>query len=183
MRSTVLLDRSRGDTRLLLPAFFAGVFLLVSSLAQAVTIGIEAEDFQCYGDWIRYGDSSAPVASDEKFLFATNTGAPTDAATGIQIPSAGRYYLWVRATDFPDYQPATRLFNVSVDGQMSASDFGDSGLPDWAWEPGGFFDLQAEVVLIGIHDKTHFYGRCDAVLLTTDSGFTPSGNLGGSSQP
>ena len=99
------------------------------------------------------------------------------AATAIQIPRAGHYQLWVRAKDFPDMNPGTRKFSVSVGAQKSGQVFGASGKAGFTWERGGVLELKAGPVLLSIQQLTSF-ARCDALLLTTDASFVPSHPLG-----
>ena len=141
-----------------------------------VALGIEAEDFQYQGGWLVALDKTG--FSDRGFLFAGPSGASLPAATVVNLPREGRYYLWVRALDFPTYRPGTRTLTVSVHGQKSAEIFGDSAQESWAWEPGGTFELPAGKTLLGIHDVSKSYGRVDAILLTTDENLIPRGKLG-----
>lgn len=141
-----------------------------------VTIAIEAEAFSYHGDWQVV--SGPNEHSGGGFLFAGSQGAPLPAATAIELPRTGRYWLWVRALDFPSYQPGIRTSTVSVHGKRSAEVFGDSGTEGWAWEPGGSFELPAGRILVGIHDVSQCYGRVDALVLTTDERFRPQGKLG-----
>ena len=146
-----------------------------------VTLGMECADFQFPGDWsVVY---NPPGHSHKGALSNGGQGAALPAVTGVEIPSAGRFALWVRAADFPDKQPGTRLFKVSVNGKMSAATFGHSGKPGFTWEPGGVFALPAGPILLGIHDIGKKYARADAVLLTTDLKLTPDGFVGGLKQP
>jgi len=137
-------------------------------------MGIEAEQFQFPGSWTVVDTAQA---SGGKCLKSEPKAAVFPAATAIEIPRAGRYQLWVRAKDFPDDRPGTRKFTVTVGAQKSREVFGASGKAGFTWENGGVFELGAGPVLLGIHSLTPF-ARCDAVLLTTDLGFTPSQSLG-----
>ena len=163
--------------RILSLAVFQTAFLcLLWADEKPVTLGLEAEDFEYQGDWRAVPDKAG--FSGSGILFAGPTGAALPAATAIEVPRAGRYHLWVRALDFPDYLPGTRTLTVSVHGQRSEEIFGDSGKEPWTWEPGGAFDLPAGRVLLSIHDVAKNYGRIDALLLTTDQKLKPSGKLG-----
>ena len=143
---------------------------------QPVTLGLEAEDFQYQGSWtVALGHAGF---SGRGFLFAGPSGALLPAAAVIEVPRTGRYFLWVRALDFPSYLPGTRRLAVSVQGERSKKIFGDSGEEGWAWEPGGAFELSAGQVLLGVHDVSKNYGRVDALLLTTDESLKPRGKLG-----
>ena len=122
-----------------------GVLAVAAGAAGAadkpVTLGIECEDFQFLGDWsVAYN----PMHFSGKAMLANgDQGAATPAVTAIQLPRAGRYALWARAADFPDQKPGTRLFKVSLGGQLTKAMFGHSGQPGYTWEPGGVFELPA----------------------------------------
>lgn len=156
------------------------LILLVLALrasAAPVTIGVECEDFQFLGDWTT--TSSRPSGhSGSGALLNGQRGAKLPALTAVNIPRAGRYTLWVRAADFPDDRPGTRLFKVSVAGTMPEQTFGKSGNPGYSWERGGEFPLAAGPVLLGLHDIGKPFARADAILLTTDTAFTPTSPLG-----
>ncbi|MCX7006765.1 MAG: hypothetical protein NTY53_05885 [Kiritimatiellaeota bacterium] len=143
---------------------------------KTVTLGVECEDFQFLGDWsVAYN----PLHYSGKAMLANgDQGAAQPAVTAVRLPRAGRYALWARAVDFPDQRPGTRLFKVSVGGQLTKETFGHSGKPGYTWEPGGVFELPAGPVLLGIHDIGKPFARADAVLLTTDLNFKPSAVLG-----
>ena len=138
------------------------------------SLGIEAEQFQFPGSWTI---ADTPQSSGGKCLTSGPVRAALPAATAIEIPGAGHYYLWVRAKDFPDDNPGTRKFTVTVGAQKSAEVFGASGKAGFTWERGGVFELRGGPVLLTIHALTQF-ARCDAVLLTTDATFIPSQPLG-----
>ncbi len=149
--------------------------------SQTVTLGIEAEDFQFPGDWqASYNPKGHSGLS--ALVFSPGAGK-LPAVTALQIPKAGKYWLWVRAVDFPDQMPGTRLFVVSVGGRKTSDTFGHSGKPGYTWEPGGTFELPASPVLLGLHEIGKPYARCDAVLLTTDGSFTPTLPLGREKHP
>ena len=162
-----------------------GVLAVAAGAAGAadkpVTLGIECEDFQFLGDWsVAYN----PMHFSGKAMLANgDQGAATPAVTAIQLPRAGRYALWARAADFPDQKPGTRLFKVSLGGQLTKAMFGHSGQPGYTWEPGGVFELPAGPLLLGIHDIGKKFARADAVLLTTDLDFKPSAALGAAKHP
>lgn len=145
-----------------------------------VTLGVEAEDFQFHGSW--QVSTNQPRYSGGGFLFAGGSGAELPAVTAVHLPRAGKYHLWVRSHDFPEYQPQTRKLAVSIHGKRSELTFGDSGQAGWTWEPGGAFDLPQGKILLGVHDVAKYWGRIDAMILTTDEKFTPNGTLGRSDQ-
>ena len=150
------------------------LFLCLCTSVRAQTVSLEARQFQFPGDWTvtETGDGSGGGC-----LYSGPRSAALPAATAVDIPNAGKYYLWVRAMDFPNDRPGTRTFSVSVGGRKSSRIFGTSGKPGFSWEPGGAFSLPKGPVLIGIQSLAG-YARADAVVLTTDADFVPSGAVG-----
>ncbi|NQT85808.1 FAD-dependent oxidoreductase, partial [bacterium] len=78
--------------------------------------------------------------------------------------------LWVRCRDWDKTSPGA--FQVLINGRASPTIFGTQEKP-WAWVSGSAFDLPKGQVEVRLHDTTGYYGRCDAVLLTTDPAFRP----------
>jgi hypothetical protein len=156
---------------------FALLLAMLPLAARATSVGVECEDFQFFGDWTT--TSSRPSGhSGPGALLNGPSGAKLPAVTAVNIPRAGKYALWVRAADFPDDRPGTRLFKVSVAGKLSDQSFGKSGKPGYNWERGGDFQLDAGQVLLGLHDIGKPFARADAILLTDNLSFTPTGSLG-----
>ncbi len=158
--------------------FVLPFFLLLTIVSgRAVTIGVECEEFQFFGDWT-VTSGRPPGHSGSGALFNGPHGAKLPAVTAVQIPRKGRYALWVRSADFPDDRPGTRLFKVSVGGTILEQTFGQSGKPGYHWERGGTFDLDVGPLWLGVHDIGRPFARADAILLTDNLAFTPSGSLG-----
>ena len=134
-------------------------------------IWVDAEDFADYGGWLL--DTQFVHLMGSAYLIAAGIGEPVaDATLQIDIPRPGRYRLWVRAKNWlKEHSPGT--FAVSVAGTRSEQVFGAADTEDWLWQPGGEFDLQTGTTHIAIHDLTGYYGRCDALILTTDMEYTP----------
>ena len=63
-------------------------------------------------------------------------------------------------------------FQVLVNGKALKPTFGTVG-EDWHWQDGGTVRLPAGTSEISLHDLAGFEGRCDAILITSDTGFTP----------
>ena len=74
--------------------------------------------------------------------------------------------MWVRARDY-DAQPGARRYQVALDGALFAPEFGAHGTAGWKWEKAGARQLSAGDHVLALHDSARFYGRCDAILLTT----------------
>jgi hypothetical protein len=63
-------------------------------------------------------------------------------------------------------------FRVSIDGQVVDKVFGTER-GEWGWIEAGPVDIASTRIELRLHDLTGFEGRCDALLLTTDSQFVP----------
>ena len=164
---------------LVLVCIFSCPVIAGAQTAQTITLGVDTKLFQFPGDWVV---TESGEASGGSYLFSGSRGAKLPAATAIDIPRADRYYLWVRAMDFPNDRPGTRTFTVSVGGIRAARNFGVSGRSGFTWEPAGAFDLPKGQVLLGIQSLAPF-ARTDALLLTTDSQFAPSLPVGAPGHP
>lgn len=132
---------------------------------------VEAEDFADYGGWML--DTQFVHLMGSAYLIAAGVGHPVaDASLRLQVPKAGRYRLWVRARNWlPEHSPGR--FEVSIAGQKAKTVFGGATAKDWTWEAGGEFDLPQGPAELRLHDTTGYYGRCDALLLTTDAAYRP----------
>lgn len=132
---------------------------------------IEAEDFRDYGGWRL--DTQFVHLMGSAYLIAAGVGQPVaDARTDVDLPKAGRWRLWVRAKNWiKEHSPGQ--FNVSLGAQRSAVAFGAAPRQEWIWQSGGEFDLPKGRLRLTLHDRTGYFGRCDALLLTTDLGYQP----------
>lgn len=139
------------------------------------TLWIDAEDFADYGGW--WLDTKFVHLMGSAYLIANGVEGPVNnASLEVDIPQEGNYRLWVRARDWlPEYSPGR--FQVIVGGEASPVIFGKSGEPGWAWYDGGRFELAQGKTKIELHDLTGHYGRCDALVLTTDMQYTPPNDL------
>ncbi len=135
------------------------------------SIWIDAEDFADYGGW--WIDTQFVAFMGSAYLIAAGVcDIVDDATTEARISSAGRYRLWVRSRNwFPGESPGR--FKVSVNGRAAEKTFGMAPEPRWVWESGGEFDLVAGAARVALQDLKGEYGRCDAIILTTDMGYTP----------
>jgi hypothetical protein len=131
---------------------------------------IDAEDFDEYGGWRM--DTQFVHLMGSAYMMATGVGTPVeDAATTIHVPKAGTYHVWVRARNWVKSHSPGR-FQVAVNGETLKKEFGAADTDQWTWEKGGTVKLDGETTL-ALQDLTGFYGRCDAILLTTDSKYVP----------
>jgi FAD-dependent oxidoreductase family protein len=132
---------------------------------------IDTEDFTDYGGW-RF-ETQFVYNMGSPYLLAGGTGTPVaDAKTTIKIPKAGNYRLWVRAKNWhPPDSPGQ--FHVLVDGKKVEKVYGAESHDRWTWCSGGEFDLKAGEVTLTLCDRTGYFARCDAFILTTDLDYTP----------
>lgn len=153
----------------------AGTMLVVNHASSLQSFGaevlVETEAFDDYGGWILESQFMEQMGSP--YLLAHGLGKPVDdAATKVQLPSAGTYNVWVRAKDWvPSHHPGR--FQVLISSAPLDIEFGANG-KDWQWQKGGTVQIPARTVTIALRDLTGFDGRCDAVFLTTESNPPPA---------
>ncbi|NQU42048.1 DUF2341 domain-containing protein [bacterium] len=130
----------------------------------------EAEDFQSYGGW-SVGFESEAYNSTYLVVMPVSNPPVDDASTVISLPETSIYNVWVRAKDYPEYQPGARLFRAVVDGveTAQAGDHGTVSGEHWYWQKVAEISLDAGEHLLQLRDVNNYLGRCDAVLLTDDS--------------
>ena len=136
---------------------------------------LDAEDFADYGGW--WIDTQFVGFMGSAYLIAAGVCNPVaDATTTVDVPHAGRYRLWVRAKNwYPSHSPGR--FKVVINGRTTTQTFGAGKTAAWVWESGGEFDLPAGPVRLALQDLTGAYGRCDALVLTTDLNYTPPADV------
>ncbi len=134
-------------------------------------IWVDAEDFSDYGGWLL--DTQFVHLMGSAYLIAAGIGTPVpDATVRVPVARAGRYRVWVRTRNWlPDHSPGR--FTLIVGKVTSAVTLGAARTGDWGWESAGEFDLPAGEVPLALHDLTGYYGRCDALILTSDLGYRP----------
>jgi hypothetical protein len=138
-----------------------------------VYLYLEAERFDDVGGWTI--DAQFRQLMGSTYLLAAGTGEPVaDAVTKIAIPREGKYFLWVRCKDWDKTSPGK--FQVFVADQPSSTTFGEQK-KGWAWISGGSFELLEGTATVRLHDLTGYYGRCDALILTTDKDFVPPNQI------
>ncbi len=143
---------------------------LAGTAAAENVVWLEAERFDRRGGWV--ADAQFIDQMGSPYLLANGLGKPVeDAATSISLPAAGKYRLWVRTKDWvPEHHPGR--FRILLGGHAIETTFGESGKAGWRWEDGGLHELSGSVE-VRLHDLTGYYGRCDAIVLTGDLGWTP----------
>ncbi|MFC1712518.1 FAD-dependent oxidoreductase [Candidatus Poribacteria bacterium] len=162
----------------MLSSFLGLLILGVTSLSQMLEDGevylyLEAERFEGTGGWTI--DAQFRQLMGSTYLLAAGIGKPVDdAITTVDIPKAGNYHLWVRCKDWHEDSPGT--FQVLIDDNPSSTTFGTQK-NDWSWIDGGAFELPQGTATVKLHDLTGYYGRCDAILLTTNTNFQPPNDV------
>ena len=141
--------------------FLAGAAHAQTAATAPATLLVEAEDFQFRGDWAKNSDSSALGGA-----FLMTQGADSDAMTVVSLAQGGTYNVWVRARDYAT-EPGSRRYKVALDGALFTPEFGAHGTAGWKWEKAGARELATGDHVLALHDTARFYGRCDAILLTT----------------
>ncbi|NQT16282.1 MAG: FAD-dependent oxidoreductase, partial [Planctomycetes bacterium] len=136
---------------------------------------IDAEDFGDYGGWLL--DTQFVHRMGSGYLIAAGVGTPVDDATvDVDVPQAGSYRLWVRAKNWLEEHSPGR-FTVRVGGERSKQVFGAADTEAWLWQSAGPFQLSKGRTRIALEDLTGYYGRCDALILTTDTTYVPPNDV------
>ncbi|PWJ59179.1 FAD dependent oxidoreductase [Dyadobacter jejuensis] len=155
--------------------FLMGYILIPASMAQN-HVFVEAESFDNKGGWVIDQQSFAVMQSS--YLMAHGMGEPvSDASTTVQFPKAGTYQMWVRTKDWAPYPKGPGQFQMSIDGKPLPTVYGASGNDEWKWYKGERITVKQLQVKLAIQDLTGFNGRCDAILFTESTDFTPPNTL------
>lgn len=154
---------------------FACFLLLALRPASATTVLVETESFADHGGWGL--DTRFITEMGSPYLIAHGLGKPVaDATTKVAIPAAGTYRVFVRTKDWVARRNAPGTpgtFQVLVNGKALSETFGTKGAA-WGWHDGGTVTLPAGEATVALHDLTGFDGRCDCIVLTTDSAPPPN---------
>ncbi|MBC8008717.1 MAG: hypothetical protein H7067_01310 [Burkholderiales bacterium] len=149
----------------LTPLFSAAILgpalLCILSPARAASVLVEAEDFQFPGNWTREGSMDALHGY---YLKAANSGQT--ALTQITITEAGTYHVWTRTRGYAEHA-GKRRYQLLVDQQAAENESGAAPDDGWAWERVDTRRLAAGTHVLELRDTARFFGRCDAVFLTT----------------
>jgi hypothetical protein len=128
---------------------------------------VEAEDFQFPGNWTR--DLSI-MASGGSYLKSVDGGAM--ALTGITVPAAGTYQFWTRTRAYLG-QAGKRRYQLQIDGVPMEKESGMQEHDGWIWELVGTRALAAGDHCLALDDTGKYWGRCDAIFLTTNASISP----------
>ena len=151
---------------------------------RAETVWIEAESFADWGGWVN--DTQFMDQMGSPYLLAHGLGKPVSDATTKFAAKGGEYGVWVRTKNWtaPWSDAAAGCFQVLVDGAAVSCERGGAfgaGPAGWTWQRGGPVSLSAGMHELALRDLTGFDGRCDAVVLTTES--DPKATLEGPRPP
>jgi hypothetical protein len=139
------------------------------------TILVEAESFADHGGWSL--DTQFIREMGSPYLLAHGLGKPVaDCRTTVTIPRAAEWRVFVRTKDWVARWKAPGApgrFQVLLDGRPLDDSFGTRGA-EWGWHDGGTVALPAGEVRLALRDLTGFDGRCDCVVLTTESSPPPN---------
>ncbi len=140
-------------------------------------IFIEAEAFENLGGWVV--DSQSMAQTGSAYIMAHGMGIPVaDAETAVEIPKRGKWTVWARTRDWTAVWKkgsSGGTFQVKVNEETLPVILGTDG-EEWGWQKAGVINLESGPTRLALHDLTGFNGRCDALYLTMDSGYTPPDN-------
>lgn len=137
------------------------------------TIWIDALDFDNKGGW-KEDTQFVHLMGSGYLIAADEPGVPVEDATiKINIAEQGKYRIWVRDRNWLRlYSPGQ--FTVLVDGKATDNVLGKIPSDKWLWEIAGDVELEAGEHTVSLHDLTGYFGRCAAIILTTDMDYVPS---------
>ncbi|MEN1681739.1 MAG: FAD-dependent oxidoreductase [Planctomycetota bacterium] len=153
-------------------ALILAILLANNCDAQRQLTLVEVESFEDLGGWVV--DQQFMDLMGSPYGLAHGLGVPVaDCETPVELPAPGAYRVWVRTRDWvaPWKAPgAPGRFEVQIDGKPIGV-FGNKNA-EWHWQDGGVHDTP-ERFRLALHDLTGFEGRCDAVLFSSDTDWTP----------
>ena len=108
------------------------------------------------------------------YLLAHGLGIPVEnAKMKFELPSGGRYYVWVRTKNWvPGKWEAPGRFQLVVNGKELKTIFGTE--EGWNWQYAGTVASRDVNCTIELKDLTGFDGRCDAIYFSTEKIAPPS---------
>lgn len=146
----------------------------MASALYSATLFVEAESFSDKGGWVV--DQQFMDQMGSSYLMAHGLGVPVaDASTTVMVPESGEYRVLARTRDWAarwSKKDAPGKFHIGIDGRRLATVLGAVG-DAWAWHEVERVKLEKGATKLSLHDLTGFNGRCDAIILTTDSAFVP----------
>lgn len=133
---------------------------------------IDAADFQDRGEWVL--DTQFTHLMGSPYLLACyHPGVPVaDATAKANWEGEKMARVWVRTKNW--YHPyAPGIFNIAVNGVKNQVDLGDSPTHDWYWHLAGDFELSKGEFTLSLCDKSGYFARAAAVLITDDMDYVP----------
>ncbi len=159
-------------TRKLSVSLTAALLAGASVTASSASYLIEGEAFQFKGKWVVEKSSDCLGSAMLRVYQDSRSDAADDALTVVNIAEAGHYRVWTRSQDFVN-SARPRTYTLTVDGKEMRSS-GAHGSAGFRWELVGEADLTAKPTLMRLADTGLYFGRCDAILLTTDASLDPN---------
>jgi hypothetical protein len=138
---------------------------------------LEASRFADYGGWSL--DTNFINCVGSSYLLAQGeTGPVTPAKTRLSLGKAGKYAVFCYCKNWAkDHTPGR--FTLGIAGHFFPTEMGTFPAERWVWQKAGEIELPSGEIDIELRDQTGEYGRCRALLLTTDLGFLPPDHLAG----
>lgn len=133
---------------------------------------VEGESFQFRGGWVIEQVPGNKVSGNKIVRVFSSKSAVAGALTVVDIATAGEYAVWVNCPDYPVDRPGTRLFKIAVNA-VELPAVGKHGKDGYYWEKAGTVKVTAGQNVLELKDMNSF-GRCDAILLSSEPGFNPN---------
>lgn len=155
-----------------------GCAAVCAGTLSAATLLVETEAFSDKGGWVL--DQQFMDQMGSPYLMAHGLGVPVaDASTTVAVPEDGAYRVLARTRNWAErwtQKDAPGKFQIVVNGTLLEKVLGTQGM-EWAWHEAGTVSLKKGAVKLALRDLTGFNGRCDALILTTDTTFTPESEV------
>jgi len=157
----------------LYPIFLLALAMPFFANAQnRTTYMVEAENFQFRGGWVIENVIDAKASGKKIARVFSGKNAVADALTVIDIQTAGAYSVWVNCPDYPKDRPGTRLFKVAINTEVLPA-VGKHGKDGYYWEKAGVLKIKKGQNVLKLIDMNSF-GRCDAIILSSENDFDPN---------
>ena len=133
---------------------------------------IDAADFRDKGEWVL--DTQFVHLMGSPYLLAVmSPGTPVaDACTTVNWNGRKMARVWVRTKNW--YYPyAPGVFRIAVNGELNPVDLGDAPTHDWYWQLAGDFELPQGETEIKLCDRSGYFARAAAILITDDMDYVP----------
>ncbi len=132
---------------------------------------IVADSFKKLGTW--NFETSGTMGLTLIGMADKKVNAVKPALANIKVSKPGKYRLWVHSKDFKEQQ-GSRFFTLMLNGKELDKKFGTHAKAGFYWADGGTVELKSGINELQMIDKSAFYARCDAILLTNDLDIIPS---------